>query len=298
MHAVILTFPGHFLHTILTVRSLQTWYPDIDKWSIVLDDIQAAPWDSYAQDFQEYLQQCFPTIFFDIYRSSDQPRLQHCVTGWWRQQLIKLTLDQILPDHDWFVVDGDIVFHSRCEIQNHLPITYHGDTTGGFAEMSANYVRRLLGIDIGYLELEGKRVNTSPVPFRFLDRDLLQNLRQHVESRFQQEFVDLHLNWFEDQTIVGDIDPPDRMVMTEWELIEIYRRHVQGCMLPMIDAGSGYTFDVDLEDKQDNFVYRHSYLRDSELCQTWWQEQGIPVPDTIWQQSTQWFRARESSRIK
>lgn len=297
MHAVILTFPGHFFQTALTVRSLRTWYPEIQRWSMVLDDVQRDPWWDYAHDVERYLDRLFPDIKFDFYRNSDREPVTRCVAGWWRQQLVKLTLDEILPDDAWFVVDGDVIFCSRCEVRDLLPVTRHADITSGFAQMSANYVSRLLAVDHGYIQWDGRRVGTNPVPFRYLDRALLQGLRDHVESRFDKSFMELHLGWFLDQTIVAHIEPPDRMVMTEWELIEAYRRYVLGTQLPLVNAGSGYGLDhIDLTMPGDH-VYVHAYRRDTEVDLGWWQ-QHLDIPLSYWDQATEWYQIQERARFE
>lgn len=297
MHAVILSFPGHFFQTALTVRSLLAWYPEIQRWSMILDDVQCDPWLSYPQDAERYLNQLFPHIRFDIYRNSQRQPLTQCVAGWWRQQLVKLTLDEILPDDEWFVVDGDVIFCSRCEVRNQLPVTLHSDLASGFSQMAVNYVSRLLGVDTGYITQDDRRVSTNPIPFRHLDRRLLRSLRDHVQSRFHKPFVDLHLQWFSDQTIVAYIEPPDRMVMSEWELIEAYRRYVLSVQLPVINTGSGYSLDhLDLP-VTGQYVYMHAYQRDTEVSLDWWQ-QRLEVPLQYWQQANAWYQVQEFARFE
>jgi hypothetical protein len=216
VNTAVLTFPGHFFQTALCIQSLLRHYPDYtDNITIIADDVQCEPWGSYIGDLRDFYQDRFEVI-----ETSTLCKIPDCVAGWWRQQLIKLTLDQILPGHKWFVVDGDVIFRSRCDVAGRVPISRRYDATSRWNQMCVNYVRGVLGTDQGVLHDQDQTVVTSPVPFRCLDRDLLQCLRRHVESRFGSEFVDLHLGWFQDQTIVADIDPPTQWVMSEWELIE------------------------------------------------------------------------------
>jgi len=295
MPTVILTFPGHFFQTVLCLRSVLEFYPDyIETVTVIADDVQCDPWTDYVKDLRQTLAAVHPVQIVPV---STLPAIRDCVAGWWRQQLIKLTLDQIRPDPAWFVVDGDVIFRSRCEVVDRVPISSRYDATSRWSQMCANYVRDVLGVDRGVMRNHDHPVITSPVPFRYLDRDLLQALRHHVESRFHKDFVDLHLAWFQDQTIVADIDPPTRWVMSEWELLECFRQMVQGQCLPYNDLGSGHQTDADLARVcKENGVFLHSYQRDTMIGQNWFESQGIVIKDTLWQQALSWYDTREIQR--
>jgi hypothetical protein len=294
MHAAVLTFPGHLFQTVLSVRSLQLHYPEIEHFSFVLDDVEKTPWQDYEQDFVEQIS-AESTRPFDIFRTSDLTLIKTCVAGWWRQQLVKCCLDQILSGDAWFVVDGDCVFETRCEVRQRVPITRRHSRDSRFSIMSKRYVRTLLGIRQGHLEDQGDWVCTNAVPFRLLDRPLLEQLRDHVQQRCHKEFVELHLDWFRDQNIVADHDPPDRMTMSEWELIECFRRYVQGQFWPFADIGSGYSMHIDrgaIAQQQD--VFRHAYQWDAEIGQARFEALGVAAPDTVWQHCVQWHEHQRS----
>lgn len=296
MPIVILTFPGHFFQTALCLRSVVNLHPDCaETVTVIADDVQCEPWTNYVQDLQQTLGSVHKVNIVPV---STLPFIRDCVAGWWRQQLIKLTLDQILTESEWFVVDGDVIFQSRCDVKDRVPISRRYDATSRWSQMCVNYVRGVLGTDQGIMHDHDQPVITSPVPFRHLDRDLLQALRDHVESRFHGDFVEMHLKWFQDQTIVADINPPTRWVMSEWELIECFRQMVLGQQLPYHELGSGYQTDVDLDKVNGcNGIFLHSYQRDTEIGQTWFRNQGIAVPDPIWQQAKTWYDVREVQRL-
>lgn len=297
MHAVVLSFPGHFFQTLLSVKSLEKFYPEIDTITFVLDDVESDPWLTYVDDFAAAVSaQSNKTINFHLVSQSGL--IQQCVAGWWRQQLIKLTLDQTVPGDHWFVVDGDTVFESRCEIRSCIPITCQYDPESNFSKMSRNYVQTLLGIDDGSLRLDTKLVCTNAIPFRYLDTSILTSLRQSVETRFNKNFVQLHLDWFADQTIVADWNPPTRMVMSEWELIECYKHYVLHSDEPMVDIGSGYRDDVaDCDVAQTENVFRHSYRRDTQIVQTWFEQRGLVVPHDTWHKASAWYQKYNTPKI-
>ena len=118
------------------------------------------------------------------------------------------------------------------------------------------------------------------------------------DTALKLAFLSLHLQWFADQTIVADIDPPTRWVMSEWELIECFRQKIQGKVLPYKDVGPGYKIDVDTTAFPSVWgVFLHSYLRDTVIGRQWFQDQGILVDDPTWQKTLEWYHVRETQRL-
>lgn len=288
MHAAVLTFPGHLFQTMLCVSSIQTFYPEIDGFCFVLDDVESSPWSSYTDDCAQMIADA-TSRSFEIYRTSEIPGINTCVAGWWRQQLVKLCLDRIIPGEQWLVVDGDCIFETRCDVQNRVPVTRRHARDSRFGIMTKCYVRTLLDIPQGHLEDQGDWVCTNGIPFRYLDSMFLQSLRSHVETIWQADIVDLHLSWFHDQSIVADHDPPDRMTMSEWELMECFRRYVLEQAWPFQDIGSGYSLGIDramIAQKQN--VFRHAYQWDVELGREMLASLGCCPPSDVWASSLEW----------
>jgi hypothetical protein len=289
MHAVVLSYPGHFHQTQLSIKSLMKFYPETQQITFVLDDIQTEPWPSYVDDHVSAVSNLL-TIPFEVLTTSQMPDIKKCFSGWWRQQLVKLTLDRLVPGDQWFVVDGDVIFQTRSDIQDTVPVSFRYQPDQNYSILSCNYVKTLLGISRGNLTCRGTAVGTNPIPFRWLTRDLLAGLRAHVESRFGQEFVAMHLAWFRNQTIVYDCNPPTKLAISEWELIECYRRFVLGIQLPFTEPGSGYPLYTEINDlKQKQDIFLHSYLDDAEIDLTWLQQHLEVEPDT-WVRSAEWLR--------
>jgi len=296
MHAAVLTFPGHFFQTLLLIRSIRQHYPEVIGISFLLDDVACQSWPEYARDFETQVRSLID-IDCEFYLGTRLESIRTCVSGWWRQQLIKCTLDQILPGQEWFVVDGDTLFDTRCDVRHRVPISKVYNEHTHYAIMCRNYVRTLLGTEQGTLLCDDVPVLTNPIPFRYLEADFLRALRRHVESRFDQDFVSLHLDCFQDQRIVAFVDPPDRMTMSEWELMECYRRYIRKDMWPLVDIGSGYRTDIeDGAITQTENIFRHAYRRDSEIGQAWFQDRGLHIPSQIWQRSLAWYEHQKSDR--
>ena len=186
MEAVILTFPGHILHTALTLTSLHSLMPHL-RIHVIIDDLAAGSWTDYYQDFCNWAKDVMFYTQVKFYRYSELD-FQDCPSGWWRAQLIKLHIDQFLESDCWFVVDGDIIFDRvSTDLINITPYTcWHDGNNSVVDTLHSNYVQRLLGTEQRHLTVGEKYVATSPVPFRVLDRSLLQGLRSHVENRYQK----------------------------------------------------------------------------------------------------------------
>lgn len=292
MNVVSLTFPGHFFQTALSLKSIQRWY-DVDKHYVIVDDYEKGPWENYFQDACNY----YGTDFIFIPTSSI-PHLKNTLNGWWRQQLVKLTLDDLLPDEDWLVVDGDVIFETFCPYRDVVLVAAHPiDFNGTVETLTRNYVQSLLNVEHGHLTHNGKYCMTNPVPYRYLTRDLLTRLKKHVETRFDCDFVDQHIKWFRDQTIVGFHEDMSKWSMSEWELIEIFRRQILKEDLPNFAIGAGYHLDVDLSNiKKSTPIFRHGYVRDTQIEKQWFVDQGLAVSDHLWKESRSWLEFKEPWR--
>jgi len=289
MHVVVLSYPGHFHQTQMSVKSLMKFYPETQKITFVLDDIQTDTWPSYVDD-HVLAMSSWLTIPFEVLRTSQMQHIRQCFIGWWRQQLIKLTLDQLVSGDEWFVVDGDTIFQTRSDIKQSVPVSFRYQPSQNYSILSCNYVKTLLGISQGNLTCRGTAVGTNPIPFRWLTKELLAGLRSHVESRLGQEFVALHLAWFRNQTIVNEWNPPTKLAMSEWELIECYRRFVLDIKLPFAEVGSGYPLYTDLASLvQKQHVFLHPYLDDAKIDLVWLQ-QNLDVDQRTWTHALEWHQ--------
>lgn len=280
MKVAVLTYPGHFFLTQLCVRCLARWdLYSTAELTILYDDLDLDTWVDFAQD----LRQTFPRTQFVAY--SSLPNIHKVQVGWWRQQLVKLHVDQMLPGDQWFLVDGDVLFDSAIDPRV-IPVSrYRSDDV---AIMMANYVRDMLGIDQPYITVDRVPCVTSAIPWRLVDRELLQKLRCHVQHRYPGEVVDVHAAWFQDQTIVAGWPAPTKWIMSEWELIENYRFHVMGTDWPLSVLG-GYDYDTDL---QTVSTFRHGFVKDQELGTEWFQQQDLEIDPALWAKSRYWWENR------
>lgn len=296
MDIAVLTFPGHLFQTTLSIRSILKWYSPITNFYVFVDDIAAVPWNTYVGDIKSWLKHCFPDIKFRFHLYSEFD-FEDCASGWWRAQLVKLLSDRVISSDRWWLIDGDVIFDNSVKIDGVTPYTrFTPGLDSVVAKLHTNYVKTLLGIERTHLQVASKYVATSPVPFRAVDRILLDGARSHVENIHQHDFLKLHLQWFRDQTIIAYEDPPTRMIMTEWELLECYRHHVQGTDFKLVDYGSGYDIYTNTSMLSDSALFRHSYKRDTGIMREWWAQQAISIPNDLWQKSCQWQIANEPHR--
>lgn len=276
---VVLTYPGHFLLTALTLKSYCRYHKP-SAVVVIVDDAGPWAWPDYVDDCQQ-LYQCevkTTSHLESISLFKDNP--------WVRQQIIKLHLDQIVDFDRWFFSDGDVVYNFTIP-ENITPFTVTG---GGLVQEQQNkYVSTVLklpqvGIETTFDRGDGpetKQVCVSNPPFRFMQADTLQQLRQHIEELHNKSFCDVH-----EVIMLHDLDcrPHDPVYsISEWELIANFQRHVLGQDLnlqyyPTYNLGD--TMGILAPNQPD---YAHTcFNSDKDFGRAWFESQGIGVEDRIW----------------
>lgn len=266
---VLTTFAGYFFNQILCLRSVQRWLPELPI-DIIIDDFDIAHWPCYPQDCQEYIKQNFPTANIKFHRFSDFAGMQKVKTGgWFRQQLVKLYLDQFVSGNGWLLVDSDVVFEAAPKydcVSATVP-----DQPTPIDHGNRAYVKHMLACDLPWVVNEQEFWCMSSVPFRYLTRDLLIGLRQHIESIHHQPTFDLHLDLFEQQALVAFDPQGQKMVMSEFQLIEVYRHRYSNEPLPIKKHGAS--------------AFLHTSQKDWEYDRAWFEQQHVTVSDQQWQLS-------------
>lgn len=242
------------------------------------DDLKNLSWQSYSDDLQNTFRDCV-LIPYSVLAGINKVRV-----GWWRQQLIKLYLDEILDDDEWLVVDGDVIFDNLIDPYTIPVFHFNSDHT---TVMMGNYVKGLLGIDMPFLEYQNHLATTSSIPWRSLDRELLKQLRRRVSEKHPGDFLENHIKWFLDQTIVGGWPEPSRWVMSEWELIENFRYKIAGTQRPLKFTPS-YDYHIDVEMLEEP-TFRHGFVKDPEFDPVWFQTQNIDT-GSHWHKSQRWWQ--------
>jgi hypothetical protein len=265
MPLVVLTYPGHFLLTILTIKSYLKYHIPTEI-IVVVDDISNQAWPSYLTDCQEFYNNFELTVTIRP-SSSILPIIQKFNSGWIRQQLIKLHLDLIIEPTHWFFTDGDIIFlHSvdPNKLPYSLPLPVEGQN---------NYIRAVLGIEQAGIFVNGIQVCVNDPAFRAMDKQTLIDLRNHVEQVHQKSISEIHFNYRKTSSIV----------VTEWELLESFKLYVQGHTPNLVRYAPH-----DLMNPPDNLnFFTHQFLTcyntDQDFSRTWFSDQGITVLDNLWE---------------
>ena len=270
MPLVVLTYPGHFLLTALTIQS---YFQHNAQTSVivVVDDLSPYTWDSYVADCQEL----YSTT---IICTSSLPEAHKFSSGWIRQQIVKLYLDQLISKDVWFFTDGDVEYQAPAPTES-IPYVF---TRGGpVQDQQNNYVAKLLGIEspVGiYAEhphmdwepgTHRHQVCVSNPPFRTMHSSTLRQLREYIKNLHGMELVEIH------QTLKNDT-----YSVSEWELIasfqiNILKENIPIVYYPTVPTGSnrGSPFDY----------CATCFTTDSEFGREWWQSKGFTVSDEIWQ---------------
>jgi len=119
-HAIVLTYPGHFLLTKLTIDQLYQTQPEVNRITVIVDDISNLAWQTYISDCDSlYDNRVDQIIQLSHYR--EFKRLRNY--PWLRQQTVKLYLDRLFPNDEFvFFIDGDVLLHKHQEPCN-IPMT-------------------------------------------------------------------------------------------------------------------------------------------------------------------------------
>jgi hypothetical protein len=265
---VVTTFPGYFFTQVLSLRSIQQYAAGFPI-DIVIDDFGLRHWPSYVQDCQQFLNHCFPDNNFTYYLYSQLPGIEKVQTGgWFRQQLIKMYLDQLVPGDRWLLVDADVTFLETPNIDAVSAVIRGSNPIDCGNRM---YVQHMLGTEQPWVNNETEFWCLSSVPFRLIERELIVNLRQHTTQLHNRDFLQHHLDLFETQQLVAFDPAGQTMVMSEFQLIEVFRHRYYHNPLPIRRFGSS-KFD-------------HSSNKDWKFQRSWFEQHNIDVPDHYWNSS-------------
>ena len=267
---VITTFPGYFFITVLCLRSVKKYLSHLPI-DIIIDDFDLTHWLTYVSDCQQYLSTEFPDLNLNFKLFSQLSNVDDAKRGgWFRQQLIKLHLDQLVEGDNWLLVDADVIFIDPPKV-NTVPVIKNLEATPVDIG-NRYYVQHMLNIKQSYLGLENEYWCASVVPFRFITRDLLIKLRQHVEQIHNKNFLQLQIDLMKTQDIVA-YDPAGKsMIMSEFQLIEVFRNRCYESPLPIVVGAS--QFD-------------HDSIKDWHRVRNWFESREIIVTDQMWQRSQQ-----------
>lgn len=228
---VLTTFPGYFYSQINCLRSIQKYAAGFPI-DIIIDDFDIKHWPTYVEDSQQYIKFNFPEVDITFRRFSDFPGMERVQTGgWFRQQLVKLYLDKFVTGNSWLLVDADVEFVEPIRLDTiSATVSTHPDPINIGNRL---YVKFMLGTNTPWVVNEHEYWCMSSVPFRYLQRDLLTGIRDRVETLHNKSLFDLHLELFEQDKLVAFDPTSTTMIMSEFQLIELFRHSYYHDPLPI-----------------------------------------------------------------
>jgi hypothetical protein len=266
---VITTFTGYFFITVLCLRSVKKYLSHLPV-DIIIDDYDLTHWPTYVDDCKQYLTDQFPDLDINFVLFSQLPQVDDARHGgWFRQQLIKLHLDQLIPADNWLSVDADVVLRAYPLIDV-IPVMRK--SADAIDHGNRLYVKYMLDIEKPFLGNSSDHLCASGVPFRWLSKDLLKNLRHRVEQTHNKNFLQLHVDLMKSGDIVAYDPDMQRMIMSEFQLIEVYR-----------DQFSNDNFNISI----GTSAFDHDSVKDWHRERTWFESQEIPVSNQHWHLSQQ-----------
>lgn len=287
MPLVVLTYPGHFLLTALTIKSFFQHNQSVPV-RIVVDDLSRYSWPEYVVDCEQFYNTLAENV--SVIRVSQLPEAHEYkqpTNGWLRQQIVKLHLDQLITDPVWFFTDGDMQFHFPVPVDS-VPytITRRDDD---IRPRQNFYVAKLLGIANPGIVAQHPHMDWAPdrrcqvcvsnPPFRTMQAATLQKLRQHIQHLHGVGVIEAHTQMY-NETHVGSGDAP--FIESEWELIENFRTHVLGEDIDPIYYPTVAWSDTDYNLKNIEFCTT-CFASDAQLGRAWFEKQNILISDQLWQ---------------
>jgi hypothetical protein len=284
-HAVVLTYPGHFYLSQITIKSLKK-HINPNNITVIVDDISTLTWDGYVDDCKLTYVDCniIQTSNFDFLKIFEGD-------PWIRQQMVKLLLHKILPFNEWFFTDGDIEFFQDIpyDITPYTIATIPMDVWDNWetapmedkgALQMANYINSMLDItDFWCLPADyplkpNKLIVTSGVPFRDMFASRLKDLQSWIEHKHQKSLIEIHKKMMEQRSV--------EIAMSEWELMEAFRLYVRNEDLKMcrISPQSDETILTIYEGDDLHFITR--FQQDSSLSKEFFSAKGIKISEKIW----------------
>jgi hypothetical protein len=263
---VVLTYPGHFLLTALTIKSYLKHHKKPSHISVVVDDLSFMAWPEYVQDCKNYYSQFEATV---IPVSSNNIINKFAHNGWVRQQVIKLHLDLLVGFESWFFTDGDIVFLNTVDPAT---VPYSLPPFSEITNQQNIYVTRMLNIKNPGILVDEQQVCVSNPAFRTMSSKILQQLRATVEGNLGNPF----------DLTQEPLQHIDSIGVSEWELIENFKHHILQEPLNLIQyAPHDYTVpDSSLTFFKHQFIT--CYCTDSDIGKEWFEKNSITVPEHEW----------------
>jgi len=262
---VLTTFPGYFYSQIKCLRSIQQYAAGFPI-DIIIDDFGLQNWPTYVDDCQQHITAHFPDTDITFHKFSNFSGMGRVRTGgWFRQQLVKLYLDQFVSGDSWLLVDADVEFAEPVRVDKiNASVHYTPDPINVGNRL---YVSCMLDTDKPWVINENEFWCLSSVPFRYIERDLLVQLRSHVESIHNKSLFDYHLELFDEHKLVA-FDPESKlMIMSEFQLIEIFRHRYYHSPMPIVKNGASF--------------FNHSSIKDWNIDRTQFEEH-VTVDNNYW----------------
>ena len=263
---VLTTFAGYYFTQILCLRSIQQYAAGFPI-DIIVDDFDIQHWPTYPNDCEQYIQDNFPNLDITFHRFSDFAGMEQVRTGgWFRQQLVKLYLDRFVPGNRWLLVDADVVFREPPNIDVvSAVVRYDYDPISAGNRL---YVKKMLDCDQPWVGNEHEYWCLSGVPFRLIQRDLLESLRVKVAQVNNDSLFYMHLKMFDDQSLVAFDSEGKTMIMSEFQLLEVFRHRYYHSPLP-IGKHAASQFD-------------HSSTKDWQFDRQYFTDRAVTVSDRDW----------------
>lgn len=261
---VVTVFPGYCFMSVLCIRSVLEHVPTTPI-TVIIDDFDLESWPNFVSNYQDFLSQQFCDVDIEFCCYSQLDKIDHAnMGGWFRQQLVKLYVDQFVDEDNILLVDADVILQQPPKLDT-VPAG-----SWPYTPISAGfnlYVAYMLNRE-PWLGTKEQNLSTSWVPVRYVSRQLIQALRRHVEHMHGKDFLDLHIDLMIEKKIVAYDPQGQTMIMSEFELLEVFRKHIWHESLPFSEGAA---------------PFYHTSEKDWQKDIGWFESRNVTVPRSLWE---------------
>lgn len=280
---VVLTYPKHFLLTVLTIRSYLR-HNTASEITVLVDDTDKHCWPSYLEDCAKYYSTLHPQLkVVPVSQWELHKRFSGPWDSWIRQQFLKLHLDQVVSYTKWMFTDGDMYYINPVP-RDAIPFSIVAPG-GQFQSDSNQWCRLMLKTDsVGFFLYhpdmhafarpgEEHQVCVSNPPCRTMTASTLVDLRAYVEKVHGCNIVDANFK-------VHAETNGNAGVQSEWELIANFQHKIQNNPVPL-EFYPTYPIER-VHTTVDRYPFCGTTFEPENFTREWFVEYGIECDNSVW----------------
>lgn len=275
-HVVVITYRFHYHITQVAISTIIKQF-NPDKITILFDDLPGMRnyWKEIGPRLAALLKSRYQ-LNISSKPFSLVPNIHSEISGWIRQQYVKLNLHNIFEDDEWVVVDGDAILNKPIDPWSYQYLNTRESSASSYPHHDI-FTRYVLNLGDKRPVFQEREVEFSSMPVRLLTRKTLAGLEQYI--------LNLHganIRQIRDALTLKQ-NREYYIELSEWDLICNYQTYISKDLLPlkfidMIEVPADELYK-NWSNYQNEFVVLQGY---DNLPKEWYESLGVAVDQEIW----------------